>query len=121
MNSNKKKDSNIFSMLFSRESEELTQINEENILKLIKKNDPLNKIRSQSHLLSQELEKVKDTKIFYKREDQQQLFNEIHDEFQKSCKEIYRKFKIFIEGAEEDDLRKSVFAGMKSSNSSISL
>lgn len=44
----------------------------------------------------------------------------LKDNFESSCKEMYRKFKALIEGTGDDDLRKSIFQGMKSTNSSAS-
>ncbi|KAL4463066.1 hypothetical protein ABPG74_007067 [Tetrahymena malaccensis] len=116
LNQTKKKDSNIFNMIFSRDNDEVTASSQEELVaKLIKKNGPLNLIRAESFALSQELSQIKSKKVSYKHLDEsKKLFEQIKDAFESQTKDMYRKFKALLEGADNEDLRQSIFAGIKS-------
>ncbi|EGR27008.1 MORN repeat protein [Ichthyophthirius multifiliis] len=114
-NKKKEKNSNIFSKIFNSNNDEKdldTPNNEDQVLKIIKSNAPLNNIKVEAIQVIQQLQRMYENKVYYKKNQQsKQLFEQIKENFDQSCKEMYRKFKQFIEGIDEEEnqMKKSIF------------
>lgn len=85
------------------------------ISKLIIKNQPFNRVRADVVGLNNDIDSSTTNPIKYKKNDQaKKLYEEIKENFDKSCKDMYRQFKLLIEGGEQADMRKSIFTMKKS-------
>jgi len=88
---------------------------EELITKLIVKNQPFNRLRAEIVGFNLEIDSTTNNPIKYKKNDQAKKFYEdIKENFDKSCKDMYRQFKLLIEGGELSDMKKSIFTMKKS-------
>lgn len=88
---------------------------EEYIAKMIQKNQGPNKLRGDLVVLQTEIESMLQNKVKYKKNEQaKRLYDDIKLEFERSCKDMYRQFKAMIEGGDQNDLRRSIFAMKKS-------
>ena len=95
---------------------------EELINKLITKNLPFNRLRADVIGFNYEVDSTTSNPIKYKKNDQaKKLYEEIKENFEKSCKDMYRQFKLLIEGGEPSDMRKSIFTMKKNVTQTISI
>lgn len=107
-----------FLNIFSKDGDKsaLDGVNPEDLIpRLIQKNQGANKLRGDLVLLQTEIESMLQNKVKYKKnEDAKRLYDEIKQEFERSCKDMYRQFKAMIEGGDQNDLRRSIFTMKKS-------
>jgi len=111
-----KKNESFLGSFLSKDPDKIEASNtEELISKLILKNQNFNKLRAEILNLSGETETAGSNPVKYKKNDQsKKLYDEIKDNFDKSCKDMYRQFKLLFEGMEPSDMRKSIFTMKKS-------
>lgn len=108
------KNENFLTNLFSKDTDKLeAKTIEELVNKLLTRNVIANKLRSEIMVLAQEIESNQPAS-YKKNEQARKLFEEIKENFEKSCKEMYRQFKMLVQGGDPTDLRKSIFAMKKS-------
>lgn len=102
---------NFLSNIFSSKTSEFNNISfEELIPKLIQKNSKLNKLRAGIFSLLSEIESAQKNRVMYKvTEESKAVFEEIRENFDNSCKEMYRQFKSMFEGGNTEDMKKSIF------------
>lgn len=111
---NSKKNDGFLNNLFSKDIDKIeAKTVEELVEKLLTRNFIANKLRSEIMNLAQEIENNQPAS-YKKNEQARKLFEEIKDNFEKSCKEMYRQFKMLVQGGDPTDLRKSIFAMKKS-------
>lgn len=89
---------------------------EELVQKLLNRNQNANKLRGDILTMGSELDNGIIPSKYKKSEGGKKIFEEIKEEFDKSCKEMYRQFKQLIQGGDPADLRKSIFAQKKTIN-----
>ena len=113
--SNKKPDS-LFDKLFNKANDKIDTSNmEDAINKMIQRNQASNTLRADVLVLQGDVDSILQNKIKYKKnESAKKLYEDIKDNFDRSCKEMYRQFKVMIEGGDQNDLRKSIFTMKKS-------
>lgn len=111
-----KKSESFLSNLLSKDPDKIEANSQlELITKLIAKNQVMNRIRADILGLSTELDSTTNNPIKYKKNEQSiKLYEEIKENFDKSCKDMYRQFKLLFEGGEPSDMRKSIFTMKKS-------
>jgi len=103
--------------MFTKDNEKsLEALSPEDLIpKLITKNQNSNKLRGDLVLLQTDIENMLQNKVKYKKNEQtKKLYDEIKQEFERSCKDMYRQFKAMIEGGDQNDLRRSIFTMKKS-------
>lgn len=103
--------------IFSKDSDKsLDGLSPEDLIpKLITKNQNSNKLRGDLVLLQTDIEGMLQNKVKYKKNEQtKKLYEDIKQEFERNCKDMYRQFKAMIEGGDQNDLRRSIFTMKKS-------
>lgn len=120
---NNKKPDSLFDKLFNKGYEKIDTSNmEDAINKMIQRNQASNRLRADVLVLQGDVDSILQNKIKYKKnESAKKLYEDIKDSFDRSCKEMYRQFKIMIEGGDQNDLRKSIFSMKKSIMNSSTL
>ena len=112
-----KKTTDFIINIFSKDTDKgLEGLSPEDLIpKLITKNLGCNKLRGDLVLLQTDIETMLQNKVKYKKNEQaKKLYDEIKQEFERSCKDMYRQFKAMIEGGDQNDLRRSIFSMKKS-------
>ena len=111
-----KKSESFLGGLLSKDPDKIEAANNEELIgKLIVKNQNYNKLRAEILNLNSEADNVTANPVKYKKNEQsKKLYDEIKENFDKSCKDMYRQFKLLFEGVEPSDMRKSIFTMKKS-------
>lgn len=111
-----KKTDSFFNNIFAKDPDKIEAASTtELIIKLITKNQSMNKLRADILTFNGEVEATTNNPIRYKKNEKStKLYEEIKENFDKSCKEMYRQFKLLFEGGDSSDMRKSIFTMKKS-------
>ena len=111
------KKTDFLATIFSKDNDKLPEglSPEDLISRLIARNLNVNKLRGDLVVLQIDIESMLQNKVKYKKNEQaKKLYEEIKQEFERSCKDMYRQFKAMIEGGDQNDLRRSIFTMKKS-------